>query len=101
MEEADERAFLFGGKCAANVHHFALGATRVYEDLLGALYRLKSPSQLLGIGFFFGDLLPDGCKLLGGNKCRGMFAALDLTLVGKLEGGANGNDPAWSWHLQL
>ena len=37
-EEADERAFLFGGKHGANAHHFALGAAEVYEDLLGALH---------------------------------------------------------------
>ena len=38
VEEADDRAFLFGGKRGANAHHFALGVTRVYEDLLGALH---------------------------------------------------------------
>ena len=27
----------------ANAHHFALGATRVYEDLFGAFYRLERP----------------------------------------------------------
>ena len=37
-EEANERAFLFGGKRGANMHHFALRAARVYEDLLGALH---------------------------------------------------------------
>ena len=40
-EEVDERAFLFEGKCGANAHRFALGATGVYEDLLGALYWLE------------------------------------------------------------
>ena len=29
-EEADECAFLFGGKCGTNAYHFALGAPRVY-----------------------------------------------------------------------
>ena len=42
-EEVGEHAFLFRGKCGANAHHFALGAIGVYEDLLGALYRLKRP----------------------------------------------------------
>ena len=37
-EEADERAFLFGGKRGANVHHLGLRAVGVYEDLLGALH---------------------------------------------------------------
>ena len=60
MEEVDERAFLFRGKRGANVHHFTLGATGVYEDLLGALYRLKRPGRPLGVGCFFDDLLPDG-----------------------------------------
>ena len=96
MEEVDERAFLFGGKHGANEHHFALGAAGVYEDLLGALYRLKRLGQPLGVGCFFGDLLPDGRKLLGGGNCRGMIAALDLAFVGMLEGGADGDDPARS-----
>ena len=30
-----------------------------------------------------------------------MFAALDLALIGALEGGADGDDPAWTRHLQL
>ena len=40
VEEVGERAFLFRGKRGADAHHFALGATRVYEDLLGALYNM-------------------------------------------------------------
>jgi hypothetical protein len=44
MEEVDERAFLFGGERGADAHHLSLGATRVYEDLLGALHWLKRPS---------------------------------------------------------
>ena len=99
VEEVDERAFLFGGKCGANAHYFALRTTRVYEDLLGTLYRLKRPGLPLGVGCFFGDLLFDGRKLLGGNDCHGMFVALDHTLVGALEGGADGDDPIRSQHL--
>ena len=30
-----------------------------------------------------------------------MAAALDLALVGLLEGGADGDDPVGAWHLQL
>ena len=41
VEEVDERAFLFGGERGANAYHFTLGAARVYEDLLGALYRFE------------------------------------------------------------
>ena len=36
-EEVDERAFLFGGKRGTDAYHFTLGATGIYEDLLGAL----------------------------------------------------------------
>ena len=64
-EEADKRAFLFRGKRGANAHHFILRAARVYEDLLGALHRLKRPGRLLGVRCFFSDLLPNGRKLLG------------------------------------
>ena len=64
VDEVDERTFLFGGKRGANAHHFALGATRIYEDLIGTLYRLKRPSRPLGVGCFFDGLFPDGRKLL-------------------------------------
>ena len=37
-EEVDERAFLFRGERGTNAYRFTLGATGVYEDLLGALY---------------------------------------------------------------
>ena len=47
------------------------------------------------------DLLLDGRKLFGGDNCHGVFAALDLTLIGTLEGGADGDDPTWTRHLQL
>ena len=40
-------------------------------------------------------------ELLGGNDCCGVFTAFDLALIGTLEGGADGDDPAWSQHLQL
>ena len=30
-----------------------------------------------------------------------MAAALDFALVSPLEGGADGDDPVWAWHLQL
>ena len=80
-------------KRGANAHHFALGAAGVYEDLLDALYRFKRPGRMFGVGCFFGDLLPDGRGLFGGDNCRGVLAALDLTLVGVLEGGADGDDP--------
>jgi len=42
------------------------------------------------------DLLPNGRKLFGGDDCLGVFAALDLALVGALEGGTDGDDPAWT-----
>ena len=93
-EEVNERAFLFEGKRGANAYHFVLGATGVYEDLLGTLYRLKRPGRSLGVRCFFDDLFPDGRKLLGGDDCLGVFAALDLALIGALEGGADGDDPA-------
>ena len=93
-KEVDEHAFLFGGNCGANAYHFALGATRVYEDLLSTLYRLERPDRPLGVGQFFDDLLPNGRKLFGGNNYHGVFIALDLALIGMLEGGADGDDPA-------
>ena len=73
----------------------------VFEDLLGTLYRLGRLDQPLGVEHFFGDLLPNGNELFGGDDCRGVFAALDLALIGTLEGGADGDDPAPTQHLQL
>ena len=68
----------------------------MYEDLLGALYRLERPDRPLGVGRFFDDLLPIRCKLFGCDNCRGVFTTLNLVLVGALEGGADGDDPAWT-----
>ena len=63
------------------------------EDLLGALHWLERPGRPLGVGCFFGDLLSDGRELFGGD-CRGVITALNLTIIGALEGGADGDDPA-------
>ena len=101
VEEVDERAFLFRGTCGASVHRFAFGATRVYEDLLGTLPQLKRPGRPLGVRRFFDDLLPDRHKLFGGNNFHDIFAALDCTPVGALEGGADGDGSTWTRHLQL
>ena len=85
MEEFDERAFLFGEKRGANAHHFALGATSVYEDLLGALHWLEIPGRPLGVRCFFGDLLPNGRELSGGDDHRGIVTpwvlSMHLTLI--------------------
>ena len=59
----------------------------------------KDPADRLGVGCFFDDLLPDGRELFGGDDCCNMIVALDVALVGALEGGADGDDPVWAWHL--
>ena len=99
MEEVNDRAFLFGGKRGTNAYRFTLRAAGIYEDPVGALYRFKRPSRFLRVGRFFDDLLPESRKLFGGDNCHGVFVALDLALVGMLEGGANGDDPAGPRHL--
>ena len=101
MEEVDERAFLFGGKRGADAHHFALGAIGVYEDLLDTLRGLKGFGQLLGVGCVLDSPSLDDHKLLGGDDCRGMLAALNLALVGALEGGVDSDDPTWARHVAL
>ena len=101
VEEADERAFLFGGKRGTNAHRFTLGAPGVYEDFFRALCRLERPGRLLHVGRFFGDLLLDGGELSRGDDCCGMTATLDLALIGMLEGGADDDDPVGAQHLQL
>ena len=98
-EEVDERAFLFGGERGTDAYRFTIRVAGVYEDLLRALCRFERPSQFLCIGRFFGDLLLEGGEFPGGNDCCGMAAALDLTLVGPLEGGADGDDPVGARHL--
>ena len=45
------------------------------------------------------DLLLEGDKFPRGDDCHAMATALDLALVGMLEGGADGDDLAWSQHL--
>ena len=99
VEEVDERAFLFRGKRGTNANYFALGAPGVYEDLLGALHWLEGPGRPLGVGCFFGYLLPESRELYRDDDCCGVITALNLTLVGTLKGCVNGDDPAWAWHL--
>ena len=93
VEEVNERAFLFGGERNTIVYHFTLRAGGVYEDLLGAMCRFKRPDCFLRIGRFFGDLLPEGGELPGGDDCRGVATSLDLALIDALEGGVDGDDP--------
>ena len=99
VEEADERAFLFGGKRGTNAHHLFLGALKVYEDLHRAFQWLEGPSRPLGVEHFLGDLFPDVRGLSRGDDCRGVIAALDLALIGALEGGADGDDLVGARHL--
>ena len=101
MEEANKRAFLFGGKCGTNARHFALGAIGIYEDFLRAFCWLEGPGQLLGVKRFFGDLPLDGGELSGSDDCYGMAATLDLALIGALEGGVDGDDPMGARYFQL
>ena len=98
-EEVDERAFLFRGKRGTNVHHFAFGAPRIYEDFSRALYRLERSSRLLSIGCLFGDFLLKGGEFLGGDDCGGVAATFDFALISALEGGADGDDPVRALHL--
>ena len=92
-EEADERAFLFGGKCGSNAHHFSLGAPRVYKDLIRTFYWLEGPSRPFGVERFFGDFFSDVHELSGGYDRCDVIATLDFALVGMLKGGADGDDP--------
>ena len=63
-------------------------------DLLGALCWFERHGCCFGVGRFFGNLLPEGGEFFGGDDSCGMAATLDLALVGPLEGGADGDDPA-------
>ena len=45
------------------------------------------------MGRFFDDLLLEGDEFPGGDDCCGVAAALDLSLIGALEGAADGDDP--------
>jgi hypothetical protein len=49
VEEVDEHAFLFRGKGDVDMHHLAVGAARVDEDLLGVLDRPERSRKLLGV----------------------------------------------------
>ena len=68
--------------CAVPIHSLATTAAS------------EGPGRLLGVGRFFGDLPLDGGELFRGDDCCGMAATLDLALIGALEGGADGDDPA-------
>ena len=49
-EKVDEHAFLFRGKCGANVHHLALGATESMRTSLEPSSGSKDRIDLLGLG---------------------------------------------------
>ena len=80
---------------------FALGATGIQEDLPGAFCRFERSRQLLCVGCPFNDLLPEGDELFGCDDYGCVSAAFDLALVSALEGGADGDDPMGTRHLQL
>ena len=101
MEEVNERAFLLGGEGGANAHCLAGGVVGVNEDLLDVLHWFEGSGRLLCVGRSFGDVLAYGRELNRGEGRRGELAALNLTLVGFLEGSTNGDDPARAWHLKL
>ena len=85
MEEVNERAFLFGGKCGANVEHLAIGAIGVHGDLLDVYHQLEGPSRPLGVWDLLGGPLLDGHELGGGDNSHGMLITLHLALVGALK----------------
>ena len=99
VEEADERAFLFGGERGTNAYRFTLGAAGIYEDLLGALCRFERPGRFLRVRRSFGDLLLEGGEFPGGDDRGGMAAAFDFALISVTEGGADGDDPTGARHL--
>ena len=99
MEEVDERAFLFGGKCGADTQHLAVRVARIHGDLFDILDRLEGPCRLLGVQRVLGGLLQDGCELGRGDDYFGMLVALHIALVGTLKGGADGDDASWARYL--
>ena len=60
---------------------------------------LNDPVDFFVSGRFFGDLFLEGGEFLGGNDGSGVATALDLALIGVLEGGADGDDPVGARHL--
>ena len=92
-EEANERAFLFGGERSSDANFLALRAVGVHEDLLGPFCRFERPRRPLCVECFFNDLLPEGGELFRGDDCCGVAAAFDFALVSATEGGADGDDP--------
>ena len=45
------------------------------------------------------NFLLEGGELFGGEDCCGVTAALDLAIIGALEGGVDGDDPAGAWYF--
>jgi hypothetical protein len=68
----------------------------VDEDHLDTLRGFKRSGRPLGDRRFLGSRLVDDRELLGGDNRRGVFIALNFTLVSMLEGGADGDDPTWA-----
>ena len=60
---------------------------------------LNDPVDFSASGASFDDLLLEGGEFPRGDTCCGVTVALDLALIGTLEGGADGDDPMGAWHL--
>ena len=70
-EEVNERAFLFGRERSTNMYPLSLRAAGVHVDLLGALCWFERHGCCFGVGRFFGNLLPEGYELFGGDDRKG------------------------------
>jgi hypothetical protein len=68
-EEVDKHVFLFGREGGVDMHHLAVIAARVDEDLLGLLGWLKRSRSFLGVRRLFIDHLVDGWETHGGDDC--------------------------------
>ena len=61
----------------------------------------KDPADRLGSGASLATSFLMAASSLEAMIYCGVFTALDLALIGAIEGGADGDDPAWTRHLQL
>ena len=100
-EEVDEHGFLFGIEVGADRQHPALGVARVEWDLLGAFCRLEASDKVLWFWSLGGEGLETRGKLSGALDYLPILDALDVALIGVLEGGADSEDFLGSGHLQL
>ena len=101
VEKVDEHGFLFGVKVGTDCQRLAIRVLGIERDLLGAFLWLEATCMALWLWCLSGKGFESQGELGGFLERFPILDAFDITHVSMLVGGADGDDPLGSGHLQL